>query len=126
MEIVVIWLALAVVAGVIAANKGRSGLGFFLLAVLLSPLIGVIAALVARPNTQKLEQEVLASGRSKKCLACAELIRADALLCKYCGTPTARVKSSGASSVTATEVPLEDRSSYRFGYKLGRFFRARR
>ena len=32
-----------------ASNKGRSGFGFFMLSLILSPLIGFVAALIAKP-----------------------------------------------------------------------------
>lgn len=42
MEIVIIWLLLALIPAYIAGQKGRSAIGFFALAILLSPLIALI------------------------------------------------------------------------------------
>jgi hypothetical protein len=58
MGIFVIWLALSILAGVIASQKGRSGMGFFLLSLVLSPLVGIIAALVAGQNTIDLKKKI--------------------------------------------------------------------
>jgi hypothetical protein len=80
-----VWLALSVLAGVIAANKGRSFFGFFLLAVVLSPLVGIIAAAVVSPNTPGMEAKQIESGESRKCPHCAELVKIDAKVCKHCG-----------------------------------------
>jgi phosphotransferase system glucose/maltose/N-acetylglucosamine-specific IIC component len=42
LEAVVIWLVLAIVIGIAAARRGRSGLGWLVASLLLSPLIAAI------------------------------------------------------------------------------------
>ena len=78
------WLILAILVGVYANTKGRSGLGFFLLAVILSPLIGFIIALVISPVKGVIEANAIQSGEMKKCPDCAELVKAEAKICKHC------------------------------------------
>jgi len=39
---IIIWLALAIVIGVAAARRGRSGLGWLFLSLILSPLIAAM------------------------------------------------------------------------------------
>lgn len=84
MELFFFWLVFSVIAGAIAGGKGRSGFGFFLLAVILSPLVGIICALIARPNTERTEREALEDGTVRRCPACAELVRVEAVKCRYC------------------------------------------
>jgi phosphate/sulfate permease len=45
----IVYLFLALLVGLYARGKGRSGLGFFLLSVVFSPLIGFIIALIVAP-----------------------------------------------------------------------------
>ena len=85
MEIIFFWLILSIVAGVIASGKGRSGLGFFLLSIVLSPLIGIICALAAGRNERALERGLVNSGDMRKCPSCAELVRQEAVKCRFCG-----------------------------------------
>ena len=78
MEIFIIWLILAVVAGWIAANKKRSGFGVFLLSVLLSPLVGLIVAFAMQPG------EIKVSDPTNRSPHCAEIIKREANVCRYC------------------------------------------
>lgn len=80
MEIIIIWFGLSFIAGYVASNKGRSGAGYFFLSLLLSPLIGLIAALVVKDDSEK-----VANNDLKKCLHCAELVKKEAVKCKHCG-----------------------------------------
>ena len=50
MELFVFWIAFSIMSAVVASNKGRSGFGFFMLSLCLSPLIGFIGALIAKPK----------------------------------------------------------------------------
>ena len=49
MPFILLWVIFCIVPAMIASGKGRSGMGFFLLSLFLSPLIGLIAALIASP-----------------------------------------------------------------------------
>lgn len=56
MEIFIFWFLLAIGVGLLANSRGRSGFGFFLVAVVLSPLLGLIIVLVTENKTKVAEQ----------------------------------------------------------------------
>ena len=84
MEMLIIWLLFGIVCAVIASNKGRNGFGWFLIGVLLGPF-GLILALVVGKNVEAVEKASLSSGEVKKCPHCAELVKREAVKCRYCG-----------------------------------------
>ena len=61
MEFAFFWFAFAIVVGVAAKARGRDGVGWFVLALIISPLIGLLLVLVMRPKV--LEPAVVTSGQ---------------------------------------------------------------
>lgn len=54
MEIFLFWVLLSVAAGFYAANyRGRNGFGWFLLSLLISPLLGFVFAAVSKPISEQ-------------------------------------------------------------------------
>jgi len=68
----IVYLLLCFGVAAIAQQRGHSGVGAFLLSLLLSPLIGLIVTLVF-------------PGNSAKCPRCAETVKAEAHVCIHCG-----------------------------------------
>ena len=70
------YVPLAVIAGVYASGRGRIGGGYFLLALLVSPVIVILLVALLDPR---------AGANTKSCPHCAEIVKRAAAVCKHCG-----------------------------------------
>jgi hypothetical protein len=77
-EYVIIWLLFGIAAAVIGGNKGRSGCGFLLLGLLLGPIALAIALIIGPLHRPE-------SVDTRPCPRCAEPIREEARVCRFCG-----------------------------------------
>lgn len=71
---VIVWVIASILIGVLASQRERFGFGWFLLSLVISPLLAGLGLLIAGTG-----------GEQVRCPACRELVRADAVKCKHCG-----------------------------------------
>ena len=81
--IIFLWIALAIVVGFMARNRGRNGIGWALLAGLISAPVAAIF-LKRIPNRSPLASQPLLSSHIE-CLHCGERILREARVCRHCG-----------------------------------------
>lgn len=76
-----LWFGLALLVGVIAGKRGRGSGTWFVIAVLISPLLaGVLLA-----ASKDVSESAISAKTHRDCPACAEKILRAAVKCKHCG-----------------------------------------
>lgn len=82
------WLLLSVAVGVLASNRGRSGFGWFVLSVFVSPLVGFVFCIAVKnlQSASLIAAYTPHSGTHLKCPKCAEFVMPEASICKHCGS----------------------------------------
>lgn len=85
MDIVFFWFLFSVVVGIIAASRGRHGFGWFLLSILISPLLACILVLALGSKQQAVVSGAPTPETHVKCPDCRELVLREARVCKHCG-----------------------------------------
>lgn len=107
---IIIWIIAAIIAASIASVKNRNALGWILSSILLSPLS--LLVLLVLPSIEKRNAEGIAINPSsviqcpdckkyqdtptlpkeRKCPYCAEIIKAEAVVCRFCNRESPKLQ----------------------------------
>lgn len=104
MTYVFFWVFFSIIVGVFAGNRGRSGAGWFVLSLLISPLITFLLVAVSKNLDPARQISQPSTATHRKCPACAELILPEAVVCKHCGSKVEADTSYAQRRVTAAKM----------------------
>ncbi len=107
---IIIFFLFGIAAAIVAHNKGRSAFGGFLLGFFLGP-IGLILTFVISSNERIIQSRLIERGELKKCPSCAELIKPEAIKCRYCGSDVEPIYSNYKSPKTSSWKLFPDETS---------------
>jgi len=84
MDFLLFWFICAVLTGFVAAAKGRSGFGWFIIGLFFG-FISLLAVGLA-PGPKKADPNAPHPDTHVRCPECREFVYKDASKCKHCGT----------------------------------------
>lgn len=79
-----VWFLFMVLTILMARRRGRSEVGYGLVALLISPLLPMLILAIAGDNEAGLRAAGLRAGTLQVCTACREAVKSDATVCRFC------------------------------------------
>ena len=106
-SLILFWVIFSLLVGLYYTRKGHSFAYGFFVSLFLSPLLGFLLGLFLEPNIKVIENRALQDRTMRKCPDCAELVKAEAIVCRHCGRALEPLAPEPPKEVQPPS-PLED------------------
>lgn len=102
LRLLILGAILGLIPAFLARSKGRSFLRWYIFGIIFWILPAILVIFLPK-NQKGLDERMLKKG-FRKCPACAELIKEEAVLCKHCNTDLLRFVRDASEGKTGAEV----------------------
>jgi hypothetical protein len=106
MEFLILAILIGLLPAFIASAKGRNFVLWWLYGAALF-IVALPHALIMKSNS---EEMAVSSGESRKCPFCAEIIKSEAIVCRYCGRDLPASESHGEDKRTMRLIAALERN----------------
>lgn len=78
------WIGVSLAVQYLWENQGHKSKTALIVSLIFSPIVGFLVVLLTKEDKEGAKQWKLKGGELKQCPYCAELIKSEAKVCRYC------------------------------------------